>query len=61
MTLNNVNFMSENLTSNNIENDELTLNTQESDYKNLVKATPSSICAFTIFLISVLFFKDFKA
>ena len=28
--------MNEQFTSNNIENDELTLNTQESDYKNLV-------------------------
>ena len=28
--------MSENLNSNNIENDEVTLNTQERDYKNLV-------------------------
>ena len=28
--------MNEKFTSNNIENDELTLNTQESDYKNLV-------------------------
>ena len=29
-------FMNEKFTSNNIENDELTLNTEESDYKNLV-------------------------
>ena len=29
-------FMNEKFASNNIENDELTLNTQESDYKNLV-------------------------
>ena len=28
--------MNEKFTSNNIENDELTLNTQESEYKNLV-------------------------
>ena len=28
--------MNEKFTSNNIENDELTLNTEESDYKNLV-------------------------
>tara|TARA_A100001388_G_scaffold101250_1_gene73793 strand:+ start:288 stop:437 length:150 start_codon:yes stop_codon:yes gene_type:complete len=28
--------MNEKFASNNIENDELTLNTQESDYKNLV-------------------------
>ena len=28
--------MNEQFTSNNIENDELTLNSQESDYKNLV-------------------------
>ena len=28
--------MNEQFTSNNIDNDELTLNTQESDYKNLV-------------------------
>ena len=28
--------MSENWTSKNIENDELTLNTKESDYKNLI-------------------------
>ena len=28
--------MSENLNSNNIENDEFTLNNEESDYKNLV-------------------------
>ena len=28
--------MSENLNPNNIENDELNLNTEESDYKNLV-------------------------
>ena len=28
--------MNEKFTSNNIENDELTLNTKESDYKNLV-------------------------
>jgi len=28
--------MSENLNTNNIENDELTLNTEESDYKNLI-------------------------
>ena len=28
--------MSENLNSNNIENDEFNLNTKESDYKNLV-------------------------
>ena len=28
--------MNENLTSNNFENDELNLNTEESDYKNLV-------------------------
>ena len=27
--------MSKNLNSNNFENDELTLNTEESDYKNL--------------------------
>ena len=29
-------FMNEKFTSNNIENDELTLNIEESDYKNLV-------------------------
>ena len=28
--------MNENFTSNNFENDELNLNTEESDYKNLV-------------------------
>ena len=28
--------MNEKFTSNNIENDEFTLNTEESDYKNLV-------------------------
>ena len=28
--------MNENFTSNNFENDELILNTEESDYKNLV-------------------------
>ena len=28
--------MNEKFTSNNFENDELTLNTEESDYKNLV-------------------------
>ena len=28
--------MSENLTSNNIENDKFNLNTEESDYKNLI-------------------------
>ena len=28
--------MNEKFTSNNFENDELTLNTQESDYKNLI-------------------------
>ena len=28
--------MNEKVTSNNIENDEFTLNTEESDYKNLI-------------------------
>jgi len=36
MNLKNISFMNEQLTSNNIEIDELTLNIEESDYKNLI-------------------------
>ena len=32
----NISFMSENLISNNIENDDFNLNKEESDYKNLI-------------------------
>ena len=34
--LENISFMSENLNSNNIENDELHLNNENSDYKDLI-------------------------
>ena len=36
MTSKSKGFMSENLTSNNIEIDECNLNSEESDYKNLI-------------------------
>ena len=36
MILQSISFMTENLTSKNIENDEFNLNTEESDYKNLI-------------------------
>ncbi len=34
--LKSISFMSENLNTNNIENDELNLNTEDSDYKDLI-------------------------
>ena len=36
MILNSKSFMSENLISNNIENNDFNLNNEESDYKNLI-------------------------
>ena len=36
MNLKNISFMNQKFTSNNIENDEFTMNTEESDYKNLI-------------------------
>ena len=36
MNLKNISFMNEQLTSNNIENEEFNLNTEEIDYKNLI-------------------------
>ena len=36
MILNRKSFMNENLTTNNIENNDLNLNTEESDYQNLI-------------------------
>ena len=35
-SLNNISFMSENLNSNNIENDEFNPNTKDSEYKDLI-------------------------
>ena len=36
INLENISFMNEKYTSNNIENDEFTLNSEESEYKNLI-------------------------
>ena len=36
MTFKSISFMSENLTSNNIENNEFNLNTKQRDYKKLI-------------------------
>ena len=36
LTLKSIRFMSENLKANNIENDEFTLNAEDSDYKDLI-------------------------
>ena len=36
MTFKIISFMSEDLNSNNIQNDEFNLNTEESDYKDLI-------------------------
>ena len=36
ISLKSISFMSENLNSNNIENDEFDLNDEESDYKDLI-------------------------
>ena len=47
--------MDENLTSNNIQNDELKLNSQESDYKNLI--TRLKVIQKTISLLEKSIFK----
>ena len=36
MNLENINFMNEKLSTNNIPNEEFTINSEESDYKNLI-------------------------
>ena len=36
MNFKSISFMSEKLTSNNIENDDFNLNNEETDYKNLI-------------------------
>ena len=55
MTLNGINFMNENLVSNNIENDDLNLNEEDSDYKNLM--TRLKEIKITIALLEKIIFK----
>ena len=55
LTLKSISFMSENLTSNNLESDDCNMNTEESDYKKLI--TRLKVIKTTIDLLEKTIFK----